>query len=72
MYYSVDRIDEGWAVLIDDEENRLEIEVEKLPGGVGAADMLWFENGVWRLDGDEKARRQEEIRALQRQLTVDS
>lgn len=68
MYYSVDRIENGIAVLIDNDENTREVPLTQLPQGVGQSDVLWEENGAFRVDMDEKQRRQQRIRALERRL----
>ena len=42
-YITVDRIEENIAVLIDDDENKSDIPVSELPGGLKEGDILRFD-----------------------------
>lgn len=67
-YYSVDRIEENIATLIDDDENKVEIDVSQLLKDVKEGDILKFENGKYVLDKDETMKRKERILSLQNRI----
>lgn len=67
-YYSVDRIEENIATLIDDDENKVEIDVSQLLKEVKEGDILKFENGKYVLDKDETMKRKERILSLQNRI----
>jgi len=60
-YYTVDRIESDIAVLIDDDENKLDIPVSKLPENLKESDILRFdeESGAYIIDKE----RTEQVKA---------
>ncbi len=62
MYYSVDRIEENVAVLEDDNEKKINVDVSSLPQGTSECDVLVKDkNGLFVKDDEEKKRRQDLI-----------
>lgn len=64
-FYVVDRIEDNtWAVLYDDNDNKLDIPLTILPKNVKEGDILRFDerNQIWVIDEEETARRKPEIR----------
>ena len=68
MFYAIDRFEEELAVLVDDEENTSTVERALLPKDAVQGDVLTLEEGRYRRDGEETARRREEILRLQEKL----
>lgn len=68
MWYSVDRLEETLAVLVDDEENCITVERARLPASIRPGDMLWYANDCYMPDAAETARRRAEIRRLEQRL----
>ena len=68
MFYAVDRLEEGIAVLVDDEENTLVVERTLLPADTVQGDVLRMEDGRYLPDGEETARRRERIRRQEQLL----
>ncbi len=68
MFYAVDRLEGGIAVLVDDEENTSTVERALLPEGVVQGDVLRLEEGRYQRDEEETARRRERIRRLEQLL----
>ena len=68
MFYSVDRMEDDYAVLIGDDERCLSLLLSTLPSGVTVGTMLRQEDGVFYIDLEEEQRRREEIAALQNNL----
>ena len=57
---SIDRIENGIAVCIrDEDEAELHLRAEQLPAGARPGDCMTLENGVWRIEAEETARRRE-------------
>lgn len=57
MFYAIDRFEEELAVLVDDEENTSTVERALLPEDAVQGDVLTLEEGRYRRDGEETARR---------------
>ena len=55
MFYTVDRIEDGIAVLYDDDENKTDIPVCKLPENINEGDILRFdgENDAYIIDKEK-------------------
>ena len=66
--YSIDRIEENIALLIDDDGKKIEIEVQQLPEGIREGDVLKSENGEYLSDEEETKRRKERILSLRNKL----
>ncbi len=59
MIYSIDRFEGDFAILIDDNGEKTEINKESLPLYVKEGDLLSFENGEFIFEKDETKRRRE-------------
>jgi len=70
MFYSVDRIENGVAVLIDDDGNRFDIAAEKLPEKTGESDILFFDGEDYIISDDERKRRSNNIRSKLNKLNI--
>ncbi|MBQ8515016.1 MAG: DUF3006 domain-containing protein [Ruminococcus sp.] len=58
MFYSIDRIEGEWAVLIaDDTSQSAEIPANMLPAGAGEGSILRWENDTYIYDIEETERR---------------
>lgn len=65
MFYSVDRIEGNTAVLEDDNEKRINVDVSLLPEGTKECDVLFkAENEKFLKDDEEKERRQKLIQEM--------
>lgn len=68
MTYTVDRMEEGLAVLQDEQEQIHTVPLTKLPSSVRPGDVLLFENGAYTVDVEETRARRERILQLQNRL----
>lgn len=68
MFWVVDRLEDRLAVLVDDEENTATVERALLPDGAAQGDVLRLEDGCYRQDREETARRRERISRMERML----
>jgi hypothetical protein len=68
MLYSVDRFEGEYAVLVDENEDKLDVLRSLLPAGVRVGDMLRLMDGVYVLDNDAARARREQILRLQNKL----
>lgn len=68
MTYIVDRIEEGFAVLQDEQEQIHTIPLTELPSPVRQGDVLLFENSAYTVDVEETRARRERILRLQNRL----
>lgn len=66
--YSVDRIENGTAVIIDDNSVRREIPVSSINGSVKEGDMLIFKDGEYFPDKQAAEKKRREIKKLQDSL----
>lgn len=64
----VDRIEGEYAVCEEPLGNRQDIPLSQLPEGLREGDCLWEEEGSYRLDREESARRRQKNRDLFQQL----
>ena len=62
--YSVDRIVEKTAVLVDDDGNTKEVSVSSLPSAVKESDILIFDGTDYRINEEETKIKKEEVRSL--------
>lgn len=68
MWYALDRFEEEWAVLVDDEENSVTVERERLPTAARPGDLFRLEDGCYRWDEEETRARRQKITALEQKL----
>lgn len=68
MRYAVDRFEEEWAVLQDDEGRCRNVERRLLPQGVRQGDVLRETEEGFLPDPEETARRRERARRLEQRL----
>lgn len=57
LKYSVDRIEEGFAVCEDENRKLVNIEKDKLPAGLREGDIFLFDNGEARILQEETEER---------------
>lgn len=70
MYYSIDRFEENFAVLIADEDgSRSIVERKMIPAEAEEGSLLLMQNGTYIYDADETARRRKEFFLRTRNLT---
>lgn len=68
MFFSLDRIEGEWAVLVDDNGHSVDVLLSALPGGACPGKVYRLANDVYIEDPVEEQARRERIQALQRQL----
>lgn len=68
MRYSVDRIENNTAVLIDEEKNRYTVAAALLPDAAKQGSVLVKSDGGYRLDEQETRRRKDRLYKLQKRL----
>lgn len=62
MFYSIDRFEENFAVLISDEDGMsLCVDRESIPEDAKEGTVLKFENGEYIFDPDETSRRRKAL-----------
>lgn len=61
MYFSVDRIVSGKAMLIGEDGKPLEVPVSMLPKGAKEGIMLWYEKGKFTLDEGKTEERRAQV-----------
>ena len=64
MLFSVDRIVEETAVLVDEQCAQTKVPLALLPQGVKSGDMLFCEDGVFFLAPEETEKRREQVGEL--------
>lgn len=58
MFYSIDRFEGDWAILIADESGEgIQISRAELPSDAGEGSLLRLENGIWIYDAEATAQR---------------
>lgn len=67
-YWSVDRMEEGLAVLEGPDQSLIRLEVSHLPPEVREGDCLFQCGGRWQIDEDETRRRRQEAARRLRDL----
>lgn len=60
MYFSIDRIIKGKAMLIGEDKKPLEVPLSLLPGGVKSGDMLLYTSSGKFVLAEERARERRE------------
>lgn len=68
MRYIVDRIEGDIAVCEDDNNELVDISLDRLPEGVSSGDILTEEKGIFTVDMSATEKRRAEIAALQNKL----
>lgn len=68
MFFSLDRIEGEWAVLIDDDGQSVDVLLSALPHGARPGKVYREENDAYIEDAAEEQARRERIQALQRKL----
>ena len=68
MTYSIDRIEENIAVLQDDEEHIVQVDVSLIPADAVAGDVLQPANGRYIHDRNETKNRRDRIVNLEQRL----
>lgn len=67
-FYSVDRFEEDYAILVDDDCASVTVLKRELPKGIMAGNVLRFENGKYTVAPEEEEKRRNRIRSLQNKL----
>lgn len=62
--FCVDRVEEQFAVCIDDSGDILNIPCENVPSDIKEGDILVFKDGAYHIDTEETVHRREEVRNL--------
>lgn len=68
MFFSLDRIEGEWAVLVDDYGQSTDVLLSALPEGARPGKVYRFEATNYIEDAAEEQARRERIQALQRRL----
>lgn len=68
MKWIVDRIEGHLAVCEKPDKSMENIELDQLPSGVKAGDVLTEKNGVFKIDSDETKQRKERINSLMKDM----
>lgn len=68
MFFSIDRVEDRIAVLIDDDGNSTEAAAELFDTPPAEGQIVWLTDGRYRFDPEETATRRAEILALMRKL----
>lgn len=61
MYFSLDRIVSGKAMLLGEDGKPLEVPLSMLPEGAQNGDMFFFENGKFTKDENKAKERRERV-----------
>lgn len=61
MFFSIDRIDSGRAVLVGEDEKLLEISSSMLPKGAKEGDVLQYHQGKFTIDKERTDQRRKEV-----------
>ena len=67
-YLSIDRIENGLAVCENDRRERIEIPLSEIDGDPKEGDMIYSENGRYRVSAEQTKLRREKILELQKRL----
>lgn len=62
--YSIDRIEESFAVCIDEMNKKEEFHLERLPANVGEGDILIFDGENFIVDPDQTQKIKRDVRGL--------
>ena len=67
-FFSVDRFEEDFAVLVDENGSASSVRRDELPSGIREGSVLLYENEKYSIDKDEENRRRKRIVPLQNKL----
>jgi len=69
-FYTIDRIEEDFAVMFDDDDNKTDMHISKLPENVKEGDILRFdeENQTYMIDNEKTAQTKASIEERFRKL----
>ena len=68
---AIDRFEEQWAILEDDEGRLTRVERSRLPDGARQGDVLSAEGDAYTVDAEETAARRARIRRLEQTLRAE-
>lgn len=71
MFYTVDRIEGSYAVLEDNEENIINVEIINVKGDLKEGKVLYKKDDLYFIDEEETKKRNEEINNLLKGLWED-
>lgn len=71
MFYTVDRIEGSYAVLEDNEENIINVEIINIKGDLKEGKVLYKKDALYFIDEEETKKRSEEINDLLKGLWED-
>lgn len=71
MFYTVDRIEGSYAVLEDNEENIINVEIINVKGDLKEGKVLYKKDDLYFIDEEETKKRNEEINDLLKGLWED-
>ncbi|MDO4301331.1 MAG: DUF3006 domain-containing protein [Clostridia bacterium] len=60
--FVIDRIEEGIAVIMDEENKTLKLNADEIDGNVRDGSVVVYENDKWRVDEEETKNRKEKMR----------
>lgn len=61
--FVIDRIEEGIAVIMDDENKTLKLNADEIDGNVKDGAVVVYKNDKWSVDDEETQKRTEKMRA---------
>lgn len=64
MFWNIDRIEEGIAVLISEEGKQYQLPADRLPQGAAEGDWGRLEGGIFLADPIETEKRRSRVRGL--------
>lgn len=71
MFYTVDRIEGNYAILEDNEENIINVEIINIKGDLKEGKVLYKKDSLYFIDEEETRKRSEEINNLLKGLWED-
>ncbi|TGY41347.1 DUF3006 domain-containing protein [Clostridium sartagoforme] len=71
VFYTVDRIEGSYAVLEDNEENIINVEIINVKGDLKEGKVLYKKDDLYFIDEEETKKRNEEINNLLKGLWED-
>lgn len=71
MFYTVDRVEGSYAILEDNEENIINVEIINIKGDLKEGKVLYKKDDLYFIDEEETKKRSEEINNLLKGLWED-
>ena len=68
MYYSLDRFDNAYAVLVCDDGTQMRVLAADLPEDAAEGDLLMLADGAWVVDYEQTRERKERLRERLKRL----